>query len=218
MTRRALLFLSILAAAAGVTAAAGAADSIPESGRLSFGIFRNGDRIGSRDIRFRRDGDVLTVDSRVEIAVKILFITVYTVSERKVETWRGGALAEFRADIDDNGAKSRLSIRRANGRLLVEGPKGKAKAPSGTLPSTYWNEATVRQSRLIDSSTGEILNIRVSGATRDRIDGPAGGTIAARRYSMTGGLERVLWYDLKGVWAGLKMTARDGSTIEYRRK
>lgn len=220
MTRATLPVLAILACAAGVLAAeaAAVAESIPKSDRLTFGIYRDGDRIGSRDIRFRRDGNVLTVESRVEIAVKILFLTVYTVSESKVETWRGGALTDFRADIDDNGTKSRLRIRRAEGRLVIEGPKGRTEAPDGILPSTYWNEATVRQSRLIDSSTGEILNIRVSGPARDRITGAAGATIIARRYRMTDGLERVLWYDLEGVWAGLKMTARDGSTIEYRRK
>lgn len=214
MIRICILILVLVATGSKV---AGAADSVPPSGRLSFGIFRNGEKIGSRTIDFKRDAAVLTVESTVTIAVKVFFVTAYRMFERKWEVWRDGGLIDYRADIDDNGTKSRVRARLSNGALMIEGPAGKIWAEPGAAPSTYWSETALRRARLFDSSTGERLDIQVaqlpSGAAGTRKNGPD-----PRRYRVTGGLDRVIWYDPDGVWMGLRMTARDGSVIEYRRE
>lgn len=212
---RIVILALVLAGTAG--AAAGATDSVPASGRLSFGIYRNGERIGSRTIDFKRDSAALTVQSTVTIAVKVFFVTAYRMSESKREVWRGGNVIDYRADIDDNGTKSQVRARLSDGVLLIEGPAGKLKSGPDAAPSTYWNEAALRRARLFDSSTGERLDIHVARlpnrAAGARKNGPA-----PRRYRVTGGLDREIWYDPDGTWVGLRMTARDGSLIEYRKE
>ena len=42
-------------------------DSVPASGKLSFAIWREGNRIGSHRMTFRREGTTVTVEVRVDI-------------------------------------------------------------------------------------------------------------------------------------------------------
>ena len=40
--------------------------------------------------------------------------------------------------------------------------------------------------------------------------------VEARRYALTGDMEKELWYDAAGIWVHMRQMARDGSIIEYR--
>lgn len=194
-----------------------AAPSVPDDNRLEFTIFRDGDPIGSHRLAFHRRGDRLTVDIRVEIAVRVAFITIYRRTERKREVWRNGVLVRYEARSDDDGEESSVSAWVIDGRLMADGPEGRRTVPVGTIASTYWNVRTVEQARLLDSATGEVLRVSVADLGEEpveTIDGP----VTARRYRVTGDLKRDLWYDRDGVWTAMRMEASDGSTIEYKRK
>ena len=185
---------------------------------LSYGIFRNGDEIGSARTTFRREGDRLVVETAIKIVVKIAFVSVYRQEELKREYWRNGVMVEYTADLDKNGEKVSVRAKQNGVSLETQGPAGRTKAPIGLIPSTYWNSDTVRQTRLLDSTTGAVVNVTVSPNGSERIK-TGNGAVQARRYRMTGDLDRELWYDESGALVALKFTeSSGGSTIEYRRK
>ena len=209
-TRRLLIGLF----AAFLPAATMAADTARDP--LSYGIYRNDEQIGSSRVTFSRDGDRLMVETVIEIVVKVAYIPVYRQNELKREFWRNGVMVAYTADLDRNGTKSAVRAK-ANGTTLeAEGPAGKTKAPLGLMPSTYWSGDTVRQTKLLDSTTGAVANVAVTALGMGRAK-TAKGEVDAKYYRMTGDLVRELWYDTTGALVALRFKESGGSVIEYRR-
>ena len=171
-----------------------AADSVPASGKHHYVVKRNGDPIGTLKIDIQRDGARLTATSDYSIKVKLLAIVLYRYDKRMVEAYENGKLISYETDIDDNGTKSRVTVRRSNDTLAITHPKGQLTTPGNLIPSTYWPPSTVGQTQMIDSSDGVLVNVTLSApvAADLEIDGK---TVPSKRYEMSGDLKRTLWYD-----------------------
>jgi len=188
-----------------------------ESGKAEYLIKRNGDPIGTLKIDFLRDGDRLVATSDYSLKIKLMAIVLYRYDKRMVETYENGRLIAYEADIDDNGTKSQVRVSRSDDALSIVHPNGTLTAPVGLYPSTYWPPATVDQTQLIDSSDGVLMTVKsVEAATGDiSIDGR---TVNATHYTMSGDVERDLWYDSgTGAWLKMKLKGSDGSVIEIER-
>ena len=181
-------------------------------GRIEMTVTRDKEQIGTHSFTFVRDGGRLHVDTRVEIAVKLAFLTVYRMLKTSRETWRDGRPVAYDATIDDNGTVSTVKVRPVAGKLVVDGPDGRVMAPLGTVMSGYWSERTVKQTWLIDSSDGVVRRVVTGKAVPETLR--AGDReIAVRRYRMTGDLARDLWYGEDGRLVRMRAVARDGSVI-----
>jgi hypothetical protein len=194
-----------------------AAGPVPETGLNEYIVKRNGDPIGTLKIDVQRVGDRLTARSDYSIKVKLLAIVLYRYDKRMTEVYEAGKLVSYETEIDDNGTISRVTVERSGDMLSIAHPKGQLTVPDNLLLSTYWPPATVRQTQLIDSSDGVLVNVTVSEPVPADID-IDGRTVKARRYEMSGDLKRSLWYDAKsGEWLKMKLTASDDSVIEIER-
>lgn len=189
----------------------------PAEAEIAYLVKRNGEPIGTLVMKVRHEGPRTTVESHYGIQIRLMSIVLYHYDKHMAETYESGRLVAYRADIDDNGTKSGVQAARDGDKLSVTHPTGRLVVPLGLLPETYWQKATVKQTRLIDSSDGTLLNVQVSDPVREeiRVDGR---TLKADRYTMTGDLKRELWYGAaRGDWLKMRMTASDGSIIEILR-
>jgi hypothetical protein len=178
--------------------------------RIEMTVTRNKEPIGTHTITFAREGDRLHVDTKVEIAVKIAFLTVYRMHKASRETWEGGRMVAYTATIDDNGTISTIRVRPEAGKLAIDGPEGRVMAPLGTMMSGYWSEKCVTQTLLIDSSDGVLRRVATGKATPEKL-GDRG--MRTRRYRMTGDLTRDLWYGEDGRLVRVREIASDNSVI-----
>ena len=180
--------------------------------RIEMTITRDKEQIGTHSITFVRDGARLHVDTRVEIAVSLAFLTVYRMLKTSRETWEQNRVVAYDATIDDNGTVSTIKARPNGENMVVDGPGGRVTAPLGTMISGYWSERTVERKQLIDSSDGVLRRVSVGKATSETL--AAGDReIATRRYRMTGDLNRDLWYGEDGRLVRMREIASDGSEI-----
>ena len=62
-----------------------------------------GENVGTHTVRFDRKGRALFVESRFELAIKILFIPVYSFSYLSTARWRDDTIEFLDVDVDDNG-------------------------------------------------------------------------------------------------------------------
>jgi hypothetical protein len=195
---------------AGFLLIAAALPSARADDRIEMTITRDKEPIGTHTVTFAREGDRLHVDTRVEIAVKIAFLTVYRMLKTSRETWEGGRMVAYTATIDDNGTISTVRVRPEAGRLAIDGPEGRVTAPLGTMMSGYWSEKCVTQTLLIDSSDGVLRRVATGKATPEKL-GERG--MRTRRYRMTGDLTRDLWYGEDGRLVRVREIASDNSVI-----
>jgi hypothetical protein len=185
------------------------------AGTLHFEVLRDGSPIGTHVVRFREEGEVLTVETEVRIAVTIAFITVYRYEQDRTEVLRDGRTVAFENRTNDDGAVTGVNGRAVKVGMMVVGPEARHTVPADMVLSGYWNHQTVDRTRLLDSGDGTVLEIAVADEGMETVTA-WGREVEARHYVLTGDLEREVWYDAAGIWVRMRLVARDGSIIEYR--
>jgi hypothetical protein len=189
-----------------------AAASVPRD--LSFAVIRGGREIGRHSLAFSAAGDGFDVRITVDIAVKLLGITVFRYSLRGTESWRGGEVSLLEAVTDDNGTPHRMRAERRDGALQITG-SGTAPytAPANALPATHWNLAEVEGAPWINPQDGKLLRPRA--VARGETALPGGGGFA-EQYDISGDATLSLWYGTGKRWVALSFTAKDGSIVRYQ--
>ena len=213
---RALLAGALLLLGA-ATASLASAGPIPPSGRMAFEVLRNGSPIGTHTLRFRRDGEVTEVDIAIDLAVRVLGITVYRYTHRNTERWQGESLLSLTSATDRNGTPLQVRARRNGAAIEVESSEaGRYAAPPDLVTTSYWHPGFVR-SRKLDTQGGRMLQVTITDRGEETIRA-LGTDIVARRWSIAGDLALDIWYDRAGAWSKLRFAAEDGSVIEYVRR
>ncbi len=205
-----------LAIAIAITATAVSAQSnAPTTDKLAFEVLRKGKPIGTHTIAFKPNGDALQVDIDIRLDVKFLMFNAYSYRHRNQELWRDGRLVQIETKTDDDG-ESFFVEGRANGKgFEVNGSGGDAVAPADIIPTSYWDPAIVKQDKLLNTQTGELMEVSVEpGDETEIVVGDK--TVDARHYVMSGDLDLELWYDPAGTLKRIRFEASDGSTIDYR--
>jgi uncharacterized protein DUF6134 len=200
-------------------AAAGAAvpvpDGFPPPGTITYDVWREGSKIGTHSVDFRRNGDKLTVHTRIRIEVKLLLVTVYRFEHDAEEDWVDGKLIRFAAKTDDNGTDRDVLLERTGGELRGHYNKEQAVLPGNLIPGSLWNPATVDQTQLIEPVKGRAKTVAVIDRGMEKIDLPA-GPIRAHHYSITGDLRREVWYGDDGEVVQAAYAAKDGSLLTFK--
>lgn len=168
--------------------------TMPVSARdldAKFLIKREGKVIGFHHVDVRETPIGTVVDTQVEMRVKFGPIPLFHYNHEAREVWRDGAVISIDSRTNRNGEKDAVRARRENGVLYIDGTGFRGPAPAGAIPSSYWNKSFVNASSIIDTQTGEIIDVAVESL---------GETIApnnrkAEQYRVTGTLALNIWYD-----------------------
>ncbi len=183
------------------------------NGTLNYSIHheRYGD-IGTHSVTIRGDAHAQAVEIRTQLSVPVLFFT-YQEQVRHTEIWRRGRLVSFRRTTrngDSDAVEALVVAAWASGdRLVVEGRAGRTELPGDVLSSHPWNPRLLDQSQLLVAETGELSPVEVTSHGEDTI--LAGGALMpARKYVLSGGLSRELWYDAHGLCLQVRLRKRGG--------
>jgi hypothetical protein len=201
--------------ALGFAASAWAAE-LP-SGTVIYGIHHEkyGD-VGTHKLTFSRSGEDLMVEVQNKMKVKLLFITVFSYKADRRELWRDGKMVSYRSQTDDDGTDIATAAELKGGKLVIEGPDGPIEGPFGVFPTNPWNSKIVEQSLLMDTKTGALLNVKIDAAGEDTVEA-RGKSFKARKYVISGDLERELWFGEDGTWLQMRFDS-DGSAITFTLK
>ena len=211
-------FLLICAVAAILPARPGIAQPwIPPDNRLEFTITRDGSEIGRQVLTFAREGNRLTVDTRIEIAVRIAFIVVHRFQRSSRSVWQDGLIQRYASTTDNNGEITRVSVAAREDGLAIQGNGPLRIVPNTLKVSEFWNIDILSQQSAINTTTGTVDRIAVSPPEKTSLN-LGNRAIPARRYRVTGKTTRDVWYDEKGGLLRISRIARDGSAIVTQRR
>jgi hypothetical protein len=171
--------------------------------------------IGRQVLTFSCRGDQLVVDTRVNVAVRMLFFTIYRHEAHYREVWQGDRLVRFESHTDDNGRTSDVLARAAGNRMVIDGPTGQSEAPLTVVPNHPWNHQVIDRRVLLDTIDGRVLQVAVTDAGEKPIQ-VDGRRIVARKYLVSGDPEQELWYDESGVWVKWRMQHERGAVTMTR--
>jgi hypothetical protein len=99
---------------------------------------------------------------------------------------------------------------------VIEGRRGRIEAPPTIVSNHPWNHDVIERTLLFDTQRGRLQQVQVTPAGAETVT-VAGRGIVARKYRITGDLERELWYDDAGRWLQSRLE-HDGAKITLTRQ
>lgn len=172
--------------------------------------------VGRHVISFSCQGDDLVVETEIEGEVKVLMVPLFKRDGTYREVWRGDRLIAFDSRVVDNGEAYEVTARAAGDHTVIEGRRGRIEAPPTIVSNHPWNHAVIDRTLLFDTQRGRLQEIQVTPAGIETIT-VAGQDVAARKYRVSGDLNRELWYDEGGNWLQSRLE-HDGAEITLTRR
>jgi uncharacterized protein DUF6134 len=214
---RAIAFLALLLGAAlAIPMPAAATDlalaSFPPVGQLDYEVTREGDDIGTQTVEFVRAGDQLTVRTHVDITVTTLGITLFHFIHVAEEQWQGGRLMRLTSQTDDDGRPRKVDLRLDGNRLRGTYNGQAVDYAADLIPASLWHPETVHQTVLLDPIKGRDRQVTIADKGEEPLK-VRGQTVMAHHYSMTGQINREIWYGPDGQIVQVRFPAKDGSLI-----
>lgn len=200
-----------------LSATAQAAEDAPAwPGRLGayvFQVTRDGKPIGTQTVTLKQDGDMLTVTTESAIAVKMLGIVVYRMHQVLTDTYRGNALVSLATETKDPDGLLVGNITREGNRWT--GKNGKQKRDfecDCEVSTTMFHRDVLKGSRIIEITKGKARNISIEDKGTEMLSLPE-GQVETRHFSVTGEIDRDVWYDPAGNLVAAQQKGSDGSDI-----
>ncbi len=155
--------------------------------------------VGRHVVTYSCQGDDLLVETRIDGKAAMLGVPVYELSGHYREVWRGDRLLSFDSQVDDNGEHFEVSARAEGDHMLIDRRRGTIEAPATIISDHPWNYAVLDRTLLFDARRGKLRHVKVEVAGEDTlvIDGQK---VPAKKYIVSGDLDRVLWYGEDGAW------------------
>jgi hypothetical protein len=180
-----------------------------------FRVFLDDKEIGYHSFALENQGDERHINIEANFEYKLLFLSLYDYSHRNTEVWSGDCLAAITAETTANGESYELRGDRADGSFRIAAPRSEAQLPQCVMTFAYWNPNFLKQDRLLDPQTGELLDVEVSEPRPDQL--LVNGTpFDAWRYRLEAdGLGISLWYSEDDEWLGLEADAAGGRKLRY---
>lgn len=172
--------------------------------------------IGTHVLTFHCEGDRLVVETEVDVKVKILFVTAYQRTARLHEVWQDDRLIAYEARTEDGGDLYETRARIEGDRMIVDGVEQGVAMPLDTVSTHPWNIAAVDRPFIFGQRDGKLRRVQVKEAGWETL-AIGDDTVDARKYIVSGDLERELYYGADGTWLQWRLV-RDGKTVTITRR
>jgi Domain of unknown function (DUF6134) len=173
--------------------------------------------IGRHVITFACQGDDLLVETKISGKVTMLSLPVYTLDGSYREVWRGDRLISFESRVNDNGQQFEVSARAEGDKMVIDRRRGVIEAPATIVSDHPWNFAVLDRPLLFDARRGKLRHVQVEPAGEETLL-IGGREVPARKYRMTGDLERMLWYGEDGSWLQSQLEYGGSKVLVTRQK
>ena len=220
IVRRRNRILNTIAALLIVAASTNSVYGAQGAEQFRFRVLLDDKDIGFHHFTVTDHGEREVVESRAEFDVKVLFVPVYSYRHHNTEVWRDGCLSRIRARTDDNGKNYDVSGDLGGGSFqLVTQDQRHTVSRECVMTFAYWRQDFLSQSRLLNSQTGELVEVDVQTLAErsfavEGVQVPADGyRIRARGQD----LDIRVWYARDGgQWLALQSTVKGGRTLTYQ--
>jgi len=180
-----------------------------------FRVFLDDREIGYHHFHLSENGSETRLTTRAELEVTFLKVPVFSYTHENTESWTGGCLESIASVTDENGDLYRVDGAAAAGGFQVRTNAGDFVLPDCISTFAYWDRSFLQREALLNSQTGEYVDVAVDYIGADRIS-TGDTTLPAHRYRLEGeDLALELWYSQEGQWLALQSSVEGGRLLRY---
>jgi hypothetical protein len=197
--------------------AATAADSAGET--LRFQVLLDDKPIGTHEFRIAGDRDRRTVETSARFDVRVLFVPVFRYSHENTEVWADGCVQRLDSETDSNGRPYRVSLDRGEDGYRIATLDRAVDEPADCISTfAYWDPDFLQRSRLLNSQTGELIEVEVEAPGRVDLDwlGFAAPVEGFRVLAESDDVDIRVYYSEAGRrWVALESRLESGRVMRY---
>lgn len=180
-----------------------------------FAVLLDGDEIGYHRFELTDVGDERRVRSEAKFDVRFLFINAFRYRHENTEIWSNGCLRQIEAKTQANGKKLSVSGSQVQDEFIVDDGSEKNALSDCVMTFAYWDPDFLQQPRLLNSQSGEYIDVQVEPLGSEPIT-VRGEEVAALAYRLTAKkMQLKLWYSQDNEWLALESVAKGGRIIRY---
>lgn len=180
-----------------------------------FRVYLDDREIGHHDFILTENGPDTDLRSRAHFDVTFLKIPLFKYRHENTEVWQSHCLQRITSTTDENGKHFRVAGSAAGKVFELTTHAGASTLPACISTFAYWDKSFLERDRLLNSQTGEYLDVEVRYLGDDSIRVRNEDT-RAQRYLLTAGKASIeLWYSQDGRWLGLQSTTDSGRLLRY---
>lgn len=181
-----------------------------------FNVFLDENLIGYHTVTVNPDKTRATVQIEASFDVKFLFFTAYRYRHNTQETWENNCLQTIESHTNDNGDIFYVTGQRDSQQLALKTHAGQQELPGCVRTFAYWDPRLLQARRLLNSQTGEYLDVKISFTGTEKLN-IKGNLINAKRYRLqSDDIEIDLWYSTSMQWLALQTTTEGGNQLRYQ--
>jgi len=184
----------------------------------NFNVYLDNKSIGYHSFRLVPQGEnARRLHSRAHFDVKFLFFTAYRYRHDDTELWQGNCLQRIEAQTNDNGKQYFVRGSRNGKEFELISDNTEVMTEGCVKTFAYWDPSILKARRLLNSQTGEFVDVRVEHLGEDTV--PVNGQpVLANHYRLHSELGEIdLWYAVDGHrWLALQSKTESGRKLSYR--
>jgi len=208
------LALMVLALAT-IAGTARADDGLSTERQWRFRVFLDDKEIGYHDFFLAEQGASRVLRTVAEFEYKLLFVKLYGYAHENSEEWQGDCLTRIESSTDDNGETLAVLGQQQQDTFIVQANRGAASLPPCVMSFAYWNPEFLKQTQLLNSQSGEYVEVQVSAPEPTEFEVNGEMRQALRYHLAAGSLKLQLWYSMDREWLGLESETKGGRMLRY---
>ena len=184
----------------------------------NFTVYLDDTEIGYHRFTLAADDEQTTITSNASFQVKFLFFTAYSYEHSNMEVWNNGCLTSINAVTNDNGSDYIVNGSSSKDSFIINQEE---YADTGCVRTfAYWDPSFLDADALLNSQTGEIINVTSEYLGDDTI-AIGDSSVEARKYRLSGEPDQGepiridLWYSRDDRWLALQSYTEGGRIIRY---
>ena len=152
--------------------------------------------------------------SKANFHIEFLFMDIY-YKHVSNESWSNGCLSKIDSKTDDDGDFFKVKGQLEEKQFELKANKNSFQYPACLMTFAYWDPNILKQSKLLNSQDGELLDINVEFIA-DELMVIRQEKIITKHYQLVASkddnekLKIQLWYDKEMNWVGLSSTTPIG--------
>lgn len=180
-----------------------------------FAVYLDDSQIGHHIFQLAKREDSWLMTAEADFEVKFLVFTAYRYQHSNREVWRDSCLQEIESSTNANGTEFSVSGARDDSGFTMETDRFRDDLGDCVKTFAYWNPEFLKESRLLNSQTGELLPIRVDPAVEEVLTIKGRETPAMRYHLVAKGMELDIWYSTDRRWLALESKTKGGRKLRY---
>jgi hypothetical protein len=180
-----------------------------------FRVYLDDKPIGYHHFTISQAGEFEQLTTQARCDVEFLKISLFKYRHDNIERWSSQCLNSITSTTNENGTLFRVDGSVTDTGFLLSSNAGETILPACISTFAYWDKSFLRHNRLLNSQTGEYLEVSVDELPQQSVK-ISNTSIAVNRYRLTADeIDIEVWYSGNDQWLGLQSTTDKGRLIRY---